>query len=67
MIIVDTISADTIEVGDQVIIENDPVEVTDVRSTADVDEIVVVGFSHQSGDNVEYSLFADDYFDLWGI
>lgn len=67
MNIIDTISADTIEVGDQVIIEGDPVGVTDIQVTMDPDEVIVIGYSYESGDSVEYSLYADDYFDIWAV
>lgn len=65
--IIDTISADTIEVGDQILIEGDPIEVTYVGETEDIDEIIVKGFSHDSGDSETYSLYADDYFDIWAV
>jgi len=65
--IIDTISADTIEVGDQIIIDGDPIEVTYVGETDDLDEIIVKGFSHETGDRETYSLFADDYYDVWSL
>lgn len=65
--VIDNISADTIEVGDRVIIEDDRIEVNSVAETDDIDEIVVSGYSHNTGDIVEYSLYADDYFDVWGL
>lgn len=67
MDIYDTISADQIEVGDQIIVDGDPIEVMSVRETDDVDEVVVIGYSHESGDTETYSLFADDEFDLWAV
>ena len=66
-IILDTISADSIEIGDQVIIEGDYIEVTFVGQTDDIDEIIVKGFSHDTGDREEYSLFADDYYQTWAV
>ena len=67
MNIIDNISADTIEVGDQILIEGDPIEVRSVQTTDDIDEVIVMGYSHESGDTERYSLFADDYFDVWGV
>lgn len=63
----DTVSADTLEVGDQVIIDGDYVEVRDIRDTDDIDEVVVVGYSHESGDTETYSLYADDMYGLWAL
>lgn len=67
MNIIDNVSADTIEVGDQILVEGDPIEVKEVRETDDIDEIVIVGYSHESGDTETYSLYADDYFDVWAV
>lgn len=67
MNIIDTISADSIEVGDQIIVEGDPIEVTYVGETEDIDEVVVKGYSHDTGDREVYSLFADDYYDIWAV
>jgi len=68
MNIIDNISADTIEVGDQILVEGDPIEVTKVDTNRpDPDEVLVIGYSHESGDRVEYPLYADDYFDVWAI
>ncbi len=65
--IIDTVAAYSIEVGDQIIVEGDYVEVKEVRETEDVNEVVVVGYSHVSGDTVTYELFADDQYDLWSV
>lgn len=67
MNIIDNISADTIEVGDQILVEGDPIEVREIRETDDIDEVIVIGYSHESGDTETYSLYADDYFDVWAI
>jgi hypothetical protein len=67
MNIIDNISADTIEVGDQIIIEEDLVEVKGVGPSNDIDEIVVNGYSHVTGDSEVYSLYADDYYDVWAV
>ena len=65
--IIDTIPAYSIEVGDQIIVDGDYIEVRTVVETDDVDEIVVTGYSHDSGDTETYSLFADDEYDVWSI
>lgn len=68
MDVIDNISADTIEAGDQIIVDGDPIEVTHVdNDREDIDEILVRGFSHDSGDTVEYPLYADDYYDVWTV
>lgn len=67
MNIIDTVPAYSIEPNDQILVEGDPIEVHTVREGNDVDEIVVTGYSHESGDLVTYSLFADDLFDLWAV
>lgn len=65
--IIDTITADSIEPGDQILIDGDPIEVKRVEETADVDEVVVIGYSHDTGDTERYSLYADDTYDLWSV
>jgi hypothetical protein len=65
--IYDRVPAYSIEVGDQIIVDGDEIEVTDVHDTEDLDEIVVTGYSHVTGDTETYSLFADDSFDLWTV
>lgn len=67
MEIIDNVSADAIEVGDQIIVEGDYLEVKTVTDSDDIDEIIVSGFSHTSGDIETYHLFADDYFDIWTV
>ena len=64
----DSIQADQIEVGDQIIVDGDPIEVTYVsESEIDDTEIIVRGFSHESGDAANYSLPFDYDVDLWTI
>lgn len=65
--IIDNISADTIEAGDQIVIEGDLIEIKSVSETDDIDEIVVHGYNNTTGDVEEFSLYADDYFDVWSI
>ena len=67
MNIIDSISADTIESGDQIIVEGDPIEVKSVHDSDDIDEVIVIGYSHVSGDTERYSLYADDYYDVWAV
>ena len=69
MNIIDTIQADQIEVGDQILVDGDPVEVTDVGEDpeAPLEGIRVVGYSHESGDSVTYDLWFGDYVDLWAV
>ena len=68
MNIYDTIAADAIEVRDQIIVDGDPIEVTFVsESENDDSEIIVKGFSHETGDYVEYDLPFDYTVDLWAV
>lgn len=67
MNIIDTIAADTIEVGDQILIDGDPIEVKFVLESDDIDEVIVGGYSHETGDTETYSLYADDCFDFWAV
>lgn len=68
MNIYDTIEADSIEVGDQIIVDGDAIEVTFVgESESDDSEIIVKGFSYESGDAVDYSLPYDYTVDLWAV
>ena len=66
--ITDTIQADQIEDGDQIIVDGDLLERVSVsESYADPDEVIVKGFSYESGDAVTYSLPFDYDVDVWGI
>lgn len=66
--VVDTVFADAIEPGDQIVVEGDHIEVKVVDTDReDPDEVLVKGYSHDSGDAVEYPLYADDTFDVWSI
>lgn len=67
MNIIDSITADTIEVGDQILIDGDPIEVTFVGESNDIDEVIVRGFSHDTGDSETYPLYADDRFNVWAV
>lgn len=64
----DTITADQIEPGDQIIVDGDFVERVAVHeSDVDIDEIIVTGFSYESGDAVTYSLPFDYEVGLWAV
>lgn len=67
MNILDTIDADQIEVGDQILVDGDPIEVDDITDTDDLDEVVIHGFSHDSGDRVEIPLPYNYRVDVWAI
>lgn len=67
MNILDTIDADQIEVGDQILIDGDPIEVDDLGETEDDSEIIVYGFSHESGDRVNIPLPYDYRVDVWAV
>lgn len=64
MNVYDTITADQIEVSDQVLVNDiDPIEVATVVDSGD--SIMVKGFSHLTGDNAVYILTADTEVSLW--
>jgi len=65
MEIIDNISADTIEVGDLLIIEGVQVEVRAIVPSDDPDEVCIRAWSYESGDVETFELYADDYFEVW--
>ena len=65
--IIDTVPAFSIEAGDQILVDGDPIEVKRIEETDDVDEVVVIGYSHDTGDTERYSLYADDTYDVWAV
>lgn len=67
MNIIDNISADTIEIGDHIIIDSDPVEVVEVFSTLEIHEVSLRAYSHNTGDYDLYLVHADDHFDVWTV
>ena len=68
MNIIDSIQADTIEVGDQILVDSDPIEVTAIRDDEnDGYAVIVSGYSHESGDKVEYTLPFDYDVELWAV
>ena len=65
MQVYDFITADQIDEGDQILVNNiDPVEVKKVIDSGD--SIMVKGYSHLTGDEVDYILTADAEVGLWG-
>lgn len=65
--IIDNISADTIEVGDQIIVEGDLVIVLAVKDTDDIDEVFIRVENLSDPTVTDFSLYADDYFDVWAV
>lgn len=66
--IFDSVPAHTVEVGDQIIIDGDPIEVKSIDDDRpDPDEILFIGYSHESGDRVEYPVYFADEYDVWGV
>lgn len=66
--IIDTITADQIENGDQIIIDGDLIEGAIAQeSETDNDEIIVTGFSWESGDAVRYELPYDYTVEVWSL
>lgn len=57
----------TLEATDQVQIEGDLVEVREILSTEDPDEVVVMGYSYTTGDVERFELFADDPYGIWSV
>lgn len=69
MNIIDTIQADQIEVGDQILVDLDPIEVSYVGDDpeAPLEGIRVMGYSHESGDTVTYDLYFSDDVNVWSV
>lgn len=69
MNIIDFVQADQIEVGDQIIIDGDPIEVRWVGEDPEepLDGIRVRGYSHESGDSVTYDLYFTEEVALWAV
>lgn len=65
----DTIQADQIEVGDQILVDGDPIEVTFVGPDPfnTLEGVRVSGYSHEFGDTVVYDLYFSDSVDLWSV
>lgn len=68
MNITDTIHADQIEDGDQIIVLGDYLE--DVEVSEDPDDlsiVIVAGYSHNTGDTEVYQLAYDADVHLWSV
>lgn len=63
-----SVQADQIEVGDQILVDGDPIEVTGVADDVeDAAGVIVWGFSHDSGDSETYTLPFDYDVDVWSV
>jgi hypothetical protein len=62
-----TLAGYQIEQEDLIVVDGDFIEVFRVEDTDDEDEIKVTGFSHSTGDTVEYSLMYDDEYAVWMV
>ena len=61
----DHVSADTLEVGDQTLIDGDAVIILTVdKDREDIDEVYVT-FENLTGISDDAALFADDVYPLW--
>lgn len=68
IIIIDTIDADQIEVGDQIVLDGEYIEVSFVGDDpADDSAVLVNGYSWDEGDFVANSLPYDYRVDVWGL
>lgn len=68
MNIYDTIMVNSVEVGDQILIDGDPIEVTEVgEDVNDADGVIIKGFSHDSGDTATYEMPWDYEVSLWAV
>ena len=67
--VIDRIAADTVEVGDQVIIDAELIEVTAVGDdpTAPLEGVRISGYSNESGDIVTFDLHFSEYLDVWSV
>jgi hypothetical protein len=64
----DTITADEVEDGDQIIIDGDLLENVRVESDPDdISAVIIVGYSDNTGDVVRYPLPYDYTVELWAI
>jgi hypothetical protein len=61
------IEADQIEDGDQIVVDNDYLENVTVLDGEDINEIIVKGFSEDTGDIAEYALPFDYTVSVWAV
>lgn len=59
----DSVSGDSLVVGDLVVIDNEQVEVQEI--TDDIDSLTVRGYSFDTGDIETYDVDFDKQYDLW--
>lgn len=68
IIVQDTIDADQIEDGDQIIVDGEALEGVTVHDDPnDPDGVIVKGFSWETGDAVEHTLPYDYRVDIWSV
>ena len=66
--IIDTVSADTLEAGDQIIIQGDLFIIRTVDADRDdIDEVRLVGENLSDPTEDTYDVYADEYFQVWSI
>lgn len=63
MNVYDSITADAVEAGDLIIVQQDKLEVTKVVDSGD--SILITGYSFVSGDSETYILPTDHLVELW--
>jgi hypothetical protein len=61
------VDADEVEIGDQIIIDGEPVEVVSLPPAQSIDEIIIRGYSHSTGDRETYTVKYNQRFEVWGI
>lgn len=67
MNIIDSIQADQIEDGDQILLDGEPLTDVRTRETDDPDEVIVRGYSLDEGEMVEYAVPFDYSVDVWAV
>lgn len=67
MDIYDTITADTVEQGDQILIDSEPVEVKRVFAVENPDDVCLIVWSYDEGDVRRVTIPADKMVDLWSV
>jgi hypothetical protein len=63
------VAAHEVEVGDQIIVDLEPIEVTSVEDDPDapLEGIRIRGYSHETGDLVTHDVYFDTMLSVWGI
>lgn len=68
MNIYDIVPARDLEDGDQFLFDGiEPVEIHYLLDSLNPEEVIVSGYSHDSGDTETYVLGADDMVSLWSV